>query len=117
MRDFLDRWTPTHTNTNVPGFTNGGTENKDFFSTRFVENGSFIKMKIITLGYTLPDLACNALGISNLRVYASIQNPFHITSYSGLDPEATMCSPLVQGVDWGAYPKSRPYIIGLSLAI
>lgn len=73
MRDFLDRWTPTHTNTNVPGFTNGGTENKDFFSTRFVENGSFIKMKSITLGYTLPELACKALGISNLRVYASIQ--------------------------------------------
>ena len=116
MRDFLDRWTPTHTNTNVPGFTNGGTENKDFFSTRFVENGSFIKMKSITLGYTLPELACKALGISNLRVYASIQNPFHITSYSGLDPEATMGSPLVQGVDWGAYPNSRNYLIGLNFA-
>ena len=74
-------------------------------------------MKSITLGYTLPELACKALGISNLRVYASIQNPFHITSYSGLDPEATMGSPLVQGVDWGAYPNSRNYLIGLNFAI
>lgn len=115
MRDFLNRWTPTNTNTDVPGFINGGTENK-LFSTRFVENGSFIKMKSITLGYTLPELACKSLGITNLRIYASIQNPFHITNYSGLDPEATMGSPLVQGVDWGAYPNSRNYLIGLSFA-
>ncbi len=115
MRDFLNRWTPTNTNTDVPGFVNGGKEDK-IFSSRFVENGSFIKMKSITLGYTLPELACKSLGITNLRVYASIQNPFHITSYSGLDPEATMGSPLTQGVDWGAYPNSRNYMIGLNFA-
>lgn len=115
MRDFLNRWTPTNTKTDVPGFVQGGTENK-LFSTRFVENGSFIKMKSITLGYSLPDLACKSLGITNLRVYASIQNPFHITNYSGLDPEATMGSPLLQGVDWGAYPNSRNYLIGLNFA-
>lgn len=115
MRDFLNRWTPTNTNTDVPGFVQGGTENK-FFSSRFVENGSFIKMKSITLGYTLPEKACNALGINNLRVYASVQNPFHITSYDGLDPEATMGSPLVQGVDWGAYPNSRNYLFGLNFS-
>ncbi len=115
MRDFLNRWTPTNTNTDVPGFVQGGTENK-VFSTRFVENGSFIKMKSITLGYTLPGLTCKSLGITNLRIYASIQNPFHITNYSGLDPEATMGSPLVQGVDWGAYPNSRNYLIGLNFA-
>ena len=116
MRELLNRWTPTNTNTNIPGFVNGGTENKDFFSTRFVENGSFIKMKSITLGYTLPETACRALGITNLRVYASVQNPFHITNYSGLDPEATMGSPLVQGVDWGSYPNSRNYLIGLNFS-
>lgn len=115
MRDFLDRWTPTHTDTDVPGFVQGGTENK-VFSSRFVENGSFIKMKSITLGYTLPATTCKTLGITNLRIYASIQNPFHITSYSGLDPEATMGSPLVQGVDWGAYPNSRNYLIGLNFS-
>ncbi len=115
MRDFLDRWTPTNTDTDVPGFVQGGTENK-VFSSRFVENGSFIKMKSITLGYTLPEMTCKTLGINNLRIYASIQNPFHITSYSGLDPEATMGSPLVQGVDWGAYPNSRNYLIGLNFS-
>ena len=116
MREVLNRWTPTNTNTIIPGFVNGGTENKDFFSTRFVENGSFIKMKSITLGYTLPETACRALGITNLRVYASVQNPFHITNYSGLYPVATMGSPLVQGVDWGSYPNSRNYLIGLNFS-
>ena len=116
MRELLNRWTPTNTNTDIPGFVKGGTENKDFFSTRFVENGSFIKMKSITLGYTLPEATCRSLGINNLRVYASVQNPFHITKYSGLDPEATMGSPLVQGVDWGAYPNSRNYLIGLNFS-
>ena len=116
MRDFLNRWTPTNTDTDVPGFVQGGTEVKNLFTSRFVENGSFIKMKSITLGYTLPELACKSLGITNLRFYVSIQNPFHITSYSGLDPEATMGSPLVQGVDWGAYPNSRNYLVGLNFA-
>lgn len=112
---YLNRWTPTNTNTNVPGFVKGGTENK-VFSNRFVENGRFIKMKSITLGYTLPEKTCNALGISNLRFYASVQNPFHITSYSGLDPEATLGTPLRQGVDWAAYPNSRNYLVGLNFS-
>lgn len=113
LPDFLNRWTPTNTNTDVPGFVKGGTESK-VFSSRFVENGSFVKMKSITLGYSLPNAACRRLGINNLRVYTSIQNPFHITKYSGLDPEATLGSPLIQGVDWGAYPNSRNYLIGLN---
>lgn len=115
MRDFLDRWTPTHTDTDIPGFVQGGTENKNF-SSHFVEKGSFIKMKSITLGYSLPAPVRRSLGIHNLRVYASVQNPFHITRYSGLDPEATMGSPLIQGVDWGAYPNSRNYLLGLNFS-
>lgn len=113
MRDFLNRWTPTNTDTDVPGFVKGGTENK-IFNSKFVEKGDFIKMKSITLGYTLPDMVCKSLGITNLRLYASVQNPFQITGYSGLDAEATMGSPLVQGVDWGNYPNSRNYLIGLN---
>lgn len=115
MRDFLNRWTPTNTNTNIPGFVKGGTESK-LFSDRFVEDGSFIKMKSITLGYTLPQKNCKQLGITNLRFYVSVQNPFHITSYSGLDPEATLGSPLVQGIDWGSYPNSRNYLLGLNFS-
>lgn len=115
LKDYLNRWTPENTNTDVPGFVKGGTESK-FFNDKFVENGSFVKMKSITLGYTLPESTCRQMGINNLRVYLSVQNPFHITSYSGLDPEATMGSPLIQGVDWGSYPNSRNYLIGLNFS-
>lgn len=112
---FLNRWTKENTNTDVPGFVYGKGDLK-VFSDRFVEDGSFIKMKSITLGYTLPTTACKSLGINDLRVYASVQNPFHITSYSGLDPEAAMGTPLTQGVDWAAYPNSRNYLIGLNFS-
>jgi len=113
--DLLNRWTSTNTNTNIPGFVKGGTENK-VYSSRFVENGSFIKMKSITLGYTLPENICHSVGLNNLRIYASVQNLFHITSYSGMDPESTLGSPLIQGVDWASYPNSRNYLVGLNFS-
>ncbi len=116
MPDWLNHWTPDNTNTTVPRWDGQGTENTDMFSTRFIENGSFIKMKSITLGYTVPEKVCKNWGITNLRIYASVQNPFHITGYSGLDPESTLGDPLIQGVDWGNYPNSRNYLIGLNFA-
>lgn len=114
-RDFLNRWTKEHTNTNIPGFVYEKSTIKSF-NSRFVEKGDFIKVKSITLGYTLPVRMCQTIGLASLRIYGSVQNPFHITTYTGLDPEATMGSPLTQGVDWGAYPNSRNYLIGLNFS-
>ena len=114
-RELLNRWTETNTNTDVPGFVKADGDMK-VFNSRFVEKGSFVKVKSITLGYSLPERICKNLFISNLRVYASIQNPFIFTKYSGMDPEATLGDPLVQGVDWGSYPNSRNYMIGLNFA-
>lgn len=109
---FLNRWTPDNMNTTIPGFVHESKPVKGF-SSQFVEKGDFIKIKNITLGYTLPESISQRLKIRNLRVYGSIQNLFTITSYSGLDPEATLGSPLTQGVDWGSYPNSRNYLLGL----
>lgn len=114
-RDLLNRWTETNTDTNIPGFVKAAGDMK-CFNSRFVENGSFVKVKSITLGYSLPQSICKNMAISNLRIYASVQNPFIITKYSGLDPEATLGSPLIQGVDWGSYPNSRNYMIGLNFS-
>lgn len=116
LNDWKNHWTTENTNTDIPRWDGQGTENKNMYSTHFVENGSFIKMKSITLGYTLPDQICKNININNLRVYLSIQNPFHITGYSGLDPESTLGDPLIQGVDWGNYPNSRNYLIGLNFS-
>lgn len=114
-RDLLNRWTKDNTNTDIPGFVYEKSPVKSF-NSRFVENGSFVKVKSITVGYTLPASACKSMGMESLRVYASVQDPFHITKYSGLDPEAAMGSPLTQGVDWGAYPNSRNFLVGLNFS-
>lgn len=111
--EFLNRWTTTNENTNVPGFVAAKSALKGF-SSYFVEKGDFIKIKSLSMGYNLSAQVCKTLGISNLRVYGAIQNPFQITSYSGLDPEAALGSPLTQGADWGAYPNGRNFLIGLN---
>jgi len=112
---FLNRWTKENPNTDIPGFVYEKNPVKGF-SSRFVEKGDFIKVKSITLGYSLPLPVCRSLHINNLRLYASIQNPFMITSYDGLDPESTLGTPLTQGVDWGSYPNGRNYMFGLNFS-
>lgn len=114
--ELLNRWRPDHEETSIPGFVNATKDIRDAISSRFVEDGSFIKIKNITLGYNLPSTVCSKMGINRFRVYASIQNPFHITSYSGLDPEAALGTPLTQGADWGAYPNGRNYLFGVNFS-
>lgn len=86
-------------------------------SHRFVEDGSFIRMKNITLGYTFkPDLL-KKVRISSARVYASAQNLFLITSYSGLDPESQNQSVKNSqlGIDWAVQPQPRTFLLGLNV--
>ena len=113
--EFLNRWTPENEDTDIPGFVHL-TKSIKAYNSRFVSKGDFIKVKSITAGYTLPQEICKTLSINTLRVYASIQNPFVFTSYDGMDPEATMTYPLSSGVDWGAYPNGRNYLLGLNFS-
>ena len=82
-----------------------------------IENGSFLRLSTLTLGYTLPKNILKRVGISSLRFYTSIYNVFCITGYSGFDPEVSTRNKtaLTPGVDYSAYPKSRQYVIGLNL--
>jgi TonB-linked SusC/RagA family outer membrane protein len=82
-----------------------------------IEDGSFLRLSTLTLGYTLPKNLISRLGISNLRLYATCYNVFCITNYSGFDPEVSTRNKtsLTPGVDYSAYPKSRQYVIGLNL--
>jgi len=95
---------------------NGGAN----ISDRYVEDGSYLRMKNITLGYTLPKSVAKKLHIENLRVYANIQNLFTITGYSGYDPEVgastTDSSGYTFGVDNGRYPSPTVYSFGLNLS-
>ena len=86
------------------GFTGIGTEY--YLSDYYVRNASYLKCSNITLGYTFPNLLKNHL---NGRIFATVQNPFIITKYKGLDPE------IADGVDKNPYPRPRSFQIGLSL--
>lgn len=82
-----------------------------------VEDGSYLKLSNITLGYTFPKKVLNKIGISKLRLYATGSNLLTWTKYSGFDPEvSTMGNGLTPGVDFGAYPKSRSFVFGINLA-
>ncbi|WP_340154896.1 TonB-dependent receptor [uncultured Winogradskyella sp.] len=87
------------------------------FSDWAVEDGSFLRLNTLTLGYTLPDSALSGLSISKLRLYVTANNVFVITNYSGLDPEVSTRrnTPLTPGVDYSPYPRSRQVVFGLNL--
>jgi len=83
----------------------------------YVENGSFLRLNNVTLGYTLPRTTLSKYGISSLRIYATGNNLGTITGYSGYDPDVNTrrSSPLTPGVDYSAYPRARTYILGLNV--
>ncbi|MFI1744263.1 SusC/RagA family TonB-linked outer membrane protein [Thalassobellus sediminis] len=87
------------------------------FSDWAVEDGSFLRLNTLTLGYTVPDRFLSPLGVSNLRFYATANNVFIITDYSGLDPEVSTRrrTPLTPGVDYSPFPRSRQFVFGLNL--
>ena len=113
MAEVADRWTSTNASNSVPSAT--GYIRGHVYS-RFIEDGSFLRLKNVTLGYTFPEKWTRKIYVSRLRIYASAQNLFCLTRYSGYDPEVNMrTSPLMPSFDWGAYPKSRTYLVGLEL--
>ena len=87
------------------------------FSDWAVEDGSFLRLNTLTLGYTAPDFFNSKMGISKLRFYATASNVFLWTNYSGPDPEVNTrrATPLTPGVDYSAYPRSRQFVFGLNL--
>lgn len=81
-----------------------------------VEDGSYLKLSNITLGYTFPRKWLTKAGINSLRLYATANNLWTWTKYSGYDPEvSTMGNSLTPGVDFGAYPRSHSYVFGINL--
>jgi len=102
----------------------GSTQYSPLAAQRFflrddaIEDGSFLRINNVTLGYTLPTTLSKRVKISSLRVYATVNNLATITKYSGYDPEVTArrSDPLTPGVDFGAYPRSRTWVFGLNVS-
>jgi TonB-linked SusC/RagA family outer membrane protein len=113
LSSYADRWTPENTssdNFRSNGFFGGG------YSSRTIEDGSYLRLKTLALGYTLPKSLSKRLNITNLRIYASAQNVITWTGYSGSDPEvSTYNSVLTPGFDFSSYPRARTMVLGVNL--
>jgi TonB-linked SusC/RagA family outer membrane protein len=115
---FNNYWTPERpSNRYARPLANDDNTLNSVPSDVWVQNGSFVKLKNVTVGYTLPNTLLNKASISRLRVYVSSQNLFWITKYSGLDPEVGIQggNATLNGVDNGTYPSSRTFTVGLNV--
>ncbi len=106
----LNRWTGPGTSNSVPRAVYGDPNNNTRPSTRYIEDGSYLRLKNLTLGYTLPERAARKVGLRGFRVYVEGTNLFTLTSYTGFDPEVGVSS-----IDWGTYPVTRTVSLGIDL--
>jgi TonB-linked SusC/RagA family outer membrane protein len=122
-------WTPTNPSTSTPrAIKSGGPKNGDaagnnarFNSTRWLEDGSYLRLKNLQLGYSVPKpLLERSKYVASLRVFATAQNLFTVTDYTGYDPETvgsgafnTLGNNLARGVDEGSYPNLRSFTLGI----
>jgi TonB-linked SusC/RagA family outer membrane protein len=115
----LNAWTPTNKNTNIPRAVSSDPNQNARPSTRFLEDGSYLRLKNIILGYNLPVSSLQSLTkgiVSGLRIYVSAQNLLTFTKYSGFDPEVgnrTPGSSLTNGIDFAVYPQPKAYQVGI----
>ncbi len=118
-RRVLNAWTEDNKNTDIPkaeavrNFTN----HQDTHSSYYIEDGSYLRLRALTVGYNIPVTARGKVGISNLRLYVQGTNLFTITKYSGLDPELHATNAMFFGQDNGNYPIQKSFVIGLNLGL
>jgi len=116
----LDAWTPAHTNTDVPRAISSDPNQNARPSGRFLEDGSYLRLKNVMLSYNIPAKSLQSLtkGVVNgFRIYISAQNILTFTKYTGFDPEvgnrAPSGSSLTNGIDYAVYPQPKAYQIGV----
>lgn len=117
--DHIDNVRVKNPGTKIPHSSINDPNDNDCISDRYVEDGSFLRIKNITLGYTFPKALLNKAKIENLRVYVNIQNLYTFTKYTGYDPEVGAStqdsSGLTYGLDNGRYPSPAMYSFGLNI--
>lgn len=113
-KNALNAWTPENLSNTMPRALFGDIDNSKT-STRFLENGSFLRLKNLQIGYTLDKNLSKILNVEKLRIYASAQNLLTFTEYSGYDPEVGSTNEWDKGIDWGGYPISKTYLFGIQL--
>ncbi|MCI1648921.1 MAG: TonB-dependent receptor [Bacteroides sp.] len=113
---YTKAWGKEGDNAKYPRITNSDTNNNMRNSSFYVEDGSYLRLQNMQIGYTIPEALCMKTKLfSSCRVYVSGQNIFTLTKYSGLDPELGINSPLDMGVDNTHYPTSRTFTVGVNM--
>lgn len=114
-----DRWQQPGDITDIPRATEADPNNNNRISSRFVEDGSYLRLKNLSLGYNLSSRATEKMGIKNARIYASSYNLLTFTNYSGMDPEVHYSGDddLRMGTDFFTYPQARSFLIGINLGL
>lgn len=112
-KDVLDRWTPDNPSNEIPRANAAGGR---ILSTFHIEDGSYLRLKNFTIGYSLPGQILQRIAVKDLRVYLSAQNYLTITNYKGFDPEVSRfeSSSISQGMDFGGYPTTKTLLVGLN---
>ncbi|WP_160712647.1 SusC/RagA family TonB-linked outer membrane protein [Chitinophaga solisilvae] len=113
LADVKKAWTPENTNTNIPRVVIGDPNaNFGTNSDWYLEDGSYLRIKNVTLGYTLPEVLTRRVHLQKLRVYVTGNNLLTFTKYTGMDPEVGTDT---YGIDLGRYPQARTLLVGLNV--
>jgi hypothetical protein len=124
QRVYDERWHGKGSSNTMPRVSWLGSANNKTPSSRFLEDGSYVRLKNLQLGYTLPQKLTNSWHIKSLRFYFTGLNLWTLTKYTGLDPEMNTSDNLnaekyrgdvAAGIDWGTYPSAKSYIMGVNL--
>ena len=110
----IDRWTGEGSTNEHPRLTTGPTNN-NLFSDYYVEDGSFVRLRNLQFGYTLPSTLLRKIHVESLRIYVAANNLITLTRYMGFDPDLGSSSVLSAGVDYGMYPQARSLMGGLQI--
>lgn len=111
----LDRWIGEGTSNSIPRMTNANPNGNWASSDLYIKDGSYLRLKNIQLGYTLPELISKQVSISKLRFYVSAENLLTITGYEGFDPEIASGGYTTIGIDRGIYPQARTISVGANI--
>ncbi|MBS1562879.1 MAG: SusC/RagA family TonB-linked outer membrane protein, partial [Bacteroidetes bacterium] len=114
FENYTNRWTPQNGSNTLPRV--GGQGPRGVYSSRTIEDGSYLRLKTVSLGYDLPDRLVKSIKMNAVRLSLSAQNLITWTHYSGMDPEVSVkYSALTQGFDYSAYPRARTVTFDLKI--
>jgi hypothetical protein len=116
-KEMMNRWTGPGTTNVYPRVISTDPNENSRFSDRYIEDGTYVRIKNVQLGYSLPNSLISKLKLTRLRLYGSVDNLWVFTGYTGFDPEMGdyLANPLNNGIDMVSYPRPRIMTLGLNL--